>query len=475
MKLIFEKSVEGRVGVEFPKISFEEKKDLIPKEFLRETLNMPEVGEVDVVRHYTKLSTRNYGIDTGFYPLGSCTMKYNPKINEITAAMPGFALIHPSQPEKTAQGAFQLMYELERDLCELTGFDRFSLQPAAGAQGELVGIMIMQAFFRKKREKRTIILVTDSSHGTNPASAALCKFHAIEVKSDARGNIDLTDLKEKMTKEVAGLMLTNPSTLGLFEEKVIDVCKIVHDKGGLVYCDGANMNAILGKTKPANAGFDIMHLNLHKTFSTPHGGGGPGAGPVGVIKSLVKFLPKPLIQKEGEKYFGDYSSEDSIGKVKGFFGNFGVLVRAYTYIKSLGAQGLEKVAENAVLNANYILANLKENYHLPYDRICMHEFVLSDKTLQNDVNTIDVAKKLLDFGFHAPTIYFPLIVHGAIMIEPTETESKETMDEFISAMKKIYLESQTNPENLKNAPVNTPVGRLDAVKAARYPVLRWNH
>lgn len=473
MKLSFEKSIEGRTGTTLPALGFKEKESLIPKEFLRKGINFPELGEVDVVRHYTRLSARNYGVDSGFYPLGSCTMKYNPKINEATAFLPGFAFIHPLQGEEHSQGALQLMHELEKALCEITGFERFSLQPAAGAQGEITGIMIIQAYFRKLKKIRHKILVTDSSHGTNPASAALCRFEAAEVKSDARGNIDLKDLAEKMSEDVAGLMLTNPNTLGLFEENILEVCKIVHEKGGLVYCDGANMNAVLGKTKPAHAGFDVMHLNLHKTFSTPHGGGGPGAGPVGVVKKLAPFLPAPTIEKKGEKYFFDYSRPNSIGKVKGYYGNFGVLVRAYTYIKSLGGNGLEKVSENAVLNANYVLSKLKKLFPPAFDRICMHECVLSDNVLSNGVTTLDVAKRLLDFGVHAPTIYFPLIVAGAIMIEPTETESKETLDEFVETMQKIFEEAKNEPEKVKNAPFNTPVKRLDAVKAAREPVLRW--
>ena len=473
MKLIFEKSVAGREGTQLPSLDVPEQKNLIPKELLRHSNSLPQVGEADVVRHYVALSRINYGVDNGFYPLGSCTMKYNPKINEATAGMPGFAFAHPLQPEGLSQGALRLMHELGKDLCEITGFKKFSLQPAAGAQGELTGIMIMQAYFRKKNDNRTKILVTDSSHGTNPASAVVCGFRAIEVKSDSNGDVDLNDLREKMTTDVAGLMLTNPNTLGLFDTNIIEICKIVHDKGGLVYCDGANMNAIMGITKPAEAGFDVMHLNLHKTFSTPHGGGGPGAGPVGVVEKLVPFLPKPTIEQKGGRYYFDYGSRDSIGKVKGFYGNFGVLVRAYTYLKSVGGSGLKNVSENAVLNANYVLARLKKHYKVAFDRICMHECVLSDENLPNEVTTIDIAKRLLDYGFHAPTIYFPLIVHGAIMIEPTETESKETLDAFIETMIKIAEEAKSNPELLKSAPHNTYVRRLDAVKAAREPVLRW--
>lgn len=473
MKLIFEKSSQGRTGFAIPKSRLAPKKTFVPRENVRTELNLAEVGEVDVVRHYTKLSTQNYGIDSGFYPLGSCTMKHNPRMNEATAALPGFAQTHPLQPQELSQGNLELLFELERILSEVCGMKNFSLQPAAGAQGELTGLMVAKAYFKKIGQDRPKILVTDSSHGTNPASATVCGFEAVEVKSDSRGNVDLNDLKSKMSEEVAVLMLTNPNTLGLFDENILEVTRIVHEKGGLVYCDGANMNAIAGKTRPAEAGFDIIHLNLHKTFSTPHGGGGPGAGPVGVVEKLVPFLPVPSIEKKGDKFFFDFDKPDSIGKVKGFYGNFGVLVRAYTYIRAHGADGIRKNSENAVLNANYLLSKLKKDFHLAYDRICMHEFVLSDKNFPNGVTTLDLAKRLLDYGVHAPTIYFPLIVHGAIMIEPTETESKHTLDEFAQIMLRILEEAKTDPEVVKNAPQNTPVGRLDAVKAAREPILRW--
>ncbi|MFH1588671.1 MAG: aminomethyl-transferring glycine dehydrogenase subunit GcvPB [Candidatus Diapherotrites archaeon] len=473
MKLIFEKGAEGRTGTKLPKLDVEEKQNLIPEKYLRKKLDLPELSEINVVRHFTELSTRNYGVDSGFYPLGSCTMKYNPKVNEETSKLPGFAFSHPLQGDELSQGSLQLMYELEKMLCEITAFERFTLQPAAGAHGELTGVMIIKAYFKKKNENRTKILVADSSHGTNPASVVLCGFESIEVKSDENGNLDLNDLKEKMNADVAGLMLTNPNTLGLFDNNITELCKIVHDKGGLVYCDGANMNAMIGISKPAQQGYDIMHINLHKTFSTPHGCGGPGSGPVGVIKNLVPFLPKPLIEKKENKYYLNYDSTNSIGKMRSFYGNFGILVRAYTYIKAIGSKGIKEVAENAVLNANYMKAKLKDTYDLPYERTCMHEFVLSDKNLPNGVTTIDVSKRLLDYNIHAPTIYFPLIVHGAIMIEPTETEPKETMDEFIEIMKKIHKEAEETPELVKNAPQNTPVRRLDGVKAAREPNLRW--
>lgn len=473
MKLIFEKSSEGRRGFFVPKTRLSPTKTFIEKEMQHTGINLPEVGEVDVVRHYTKLSTQNFGIDSGFYPLGSCTMKHNPRMNEETARLAGFAATHPLQPAELSQGNLELLYLLEKFLCEISGMASVSLQPAAGAQGELTGLMIAKAYFKKNGEHRPRVLVTDSSHGTNPASATVCGFESIEVKSDSCGNVDLDDLRSKMASEVAVLMLTNPNTLGLFDEHVLEVTKIVHDKGGLVYCDGANLNAIAAITRPADAGFDIMHFNLHKTFSTPHGGGGPGAGPVGVVEKLVPFLPNPRVKKQGDKFLFDYSSKDSIGKVKGFYGNFGVLVRAYTYILAHGEQGIRKNSENAVLNANYLLSMLKKHFHLPFDRTCMHEFVLSDKNISNGVTTMDIAKRLLDYGFHAPTIYFPLIVHGAIMIEPTETESKQTLDEFADVMIKILEEARTNPNLVKNAPHSTIVGRLDAVKAAREPILRW--
>ncbi|MFH1588575.1 MAG: aminomethyl-transferring glycine dehydrogenase subunit GcvPB [Candidatus Diapherotrites archaeon] len=473
MKLIFDKGAKGRKGISLPELEIEKKDNLIPKEFLREKLELPELSEIDVVRHYTKLSTLNFGVDSGFYPLGSCTMKYNPKVNENMANLEGFALIHPLQEQELSQGALQLMFELEQMLCEISGFDRFTLQPAAGAHGELTGVMIIKAFFKNKNEKRTKMLVADSSHGTNPASCVLCGFESIEVKSDAKGNLDLNDLKEKMTQDTAGLMLTNPNTLGLFDNNIEEICRIVHEKNGLVYCDGANLNAIVGISKPAEQGFDLMHINLHKTFSTPHGGGGPGSGPVGATKELIEFLPVPLIEKENEKYSLNFDLKHSIGKVRSFYGNFGILVRAFTYIKGLGAEGLKRVAENSVLNANYLKEKLKQDFDLPYNRTCMHEFVFSDKKLPNEVTTMDLAKRLLDYGFHSPTVYFPLIVHGSIMIEPTETESKETLDEFIEVMKKILKEAQDNPELVKSAPQNTVVKRLDAVKAARNPDLRW--
>ncbi len=431
------------------------------------------LSEPEVIRHYTALSRQNFGVDNGFYPLGSCTMKYNPKISEEIAKLEGFSLLHPLQPLETVQGALQLLFELEKMLCEITGFARFSLQPAAGAQGELLGMMVMRAHFKKRRENRTKVLVPDSAHGTNPASVNMCGFEAIEVKSDEKGNIDLQGLREKIDESVAGIMVTNPNTLGLFEQNILQVCKVVHSKGGLVYCDGANMNALLGVCKPAELGIDIMQLNLHKTFSAPHGSGGPGSGPLGVAEELVGFLPRPLVERKGSAYQLDYSGESSVGKMRSFYGNFGVMVKAYAYLRAIGAEGLRDVAENAVLNANYLLAKLKKHYQVPYERRCMHEFVLSDKGMPNGVTTNDVAKRLLDYGFHPPTIYFPLIVQGAMMVEPTETESKHILDAFAEAMIKIKEEAEKHPQKVKSAPHNMPVKRLNLVKAARQPVLRW--
>ena len=479
MKLIFDKSRPGRAGISLPDCDVPEKKieGLIPGDSLRSELNLPEVSEVEVVRHYTRLSTRNYGIDTGFYPLGSCTMKYNPKVNEEIARLPGFKSLHPLQDEELSQGALELMYHLKKILSEITGMDGFTLQPAAGAHGELTGLMMVKASFEQRGEKRTKIIVPDSSHGTNPASAALCGYGSITVKSNERGTVDLEELKKVLNGDVACLMFTNPNTLGLFEEEILEITAMAHKKGALVYCDGANMNALLGIARPGDMGFDIIHLNLHKTFSTPHGGGGPGSGPVGVKKSLIPFLPKPTIKKKKDRYILDYDKPLSFGKLKAFYGNFGVMVKAYAYLRALGPEGLREVAENAVLNANYLMKKLKPYYHLPFDRTCMHEFVLSGKRqLERGVHTNDIAKRLLDYGFHGPTVYFPLIVSEAIMIEPTETESKETLDEFASAMIKIDKETEENPELVKTSPHSSTEGgrsRLAAATAARRPDLRW--
>src|SRR3989338_569329 len=444
-------------------------KDDLPVPFNRQKLELPNLSEVTVVRHFIALSKLNYGVDTNFYPLGSCTMKYNPKINEDMYRLSGFN-IHPYTPEDSSQGALEMMYVLQEDLKEVTGMDAISLQPAAGAHGELACCMIAKKYFNGKR--KTVVL-PDSAHGTNPASAAMCDMAVVTIKSNERGAIDLEELKKAMNEDVAIFMLTNPSTLGLFEENIEQVAKIVHHAGALMYCDGANMNAMVGKARPGDQGFDMMHLNLHKTFSVPHGGGGPGAGPIGVKKHLAEFLPSPQIVKNGQNFKFQKPSK-SIGKVKSFYGNFGALVRSYTYIKALGSEGLKNMTESAVLNANYIMASLKHDYYLPYDRTCGHECVFSDKYQEeNHVTTMDIAKRLLDYGFHAPTIYFPLIVHGAIMIEPTETESKATLDAFIDAMKKIAKEAKENPDLVRSAPVSTPVGRLDGVRAARTPDLTY--
>ncbi len=476
-KLIFEISKEGRKAYSLPKCDVEEVnlESLIPSEFLSDKeLDLPEVSEVDVIRHYTQLSNKNYGVDTGFYPLGSCTMKYNPKINEDMASLSGFANIHPYQPEETVQGALELMYNLDKMLAEVAGMERMTLQPAAGAHGELVGLMVIKAYHKKRGDsKRTKIIVPDSAHGTNPASAAVAGFDIVEVKSNADGSVDIDSLKAVLSDEIAGLMLTNPSTLGLFETNIKEIADLVHEAGGLLYYDGANMNAIMGVTRPGDMGFDVLHYNLHKTFSTPHGGGGPGSGPVGVRKDLVEFLPSPLIEKKGDEYVLDYDRPNSIGKIKSFYGHFGMLVRAYTYILSYGP-GLKEVSQKAVLNANYMMHKLKDKYYLPIDQVCKHEFVLSG--LNDDVlgvSTLDIAKRLLDYGYHPPTIYFPLIVNEAMMIEPTETESVETLDKFIEVLNKIADEAKETPELLKNAPHHTHVRRIDEAKAARNLIVKW--
>ena len=472
MQLIFEKSKPGRLGTTLPELDTPKQDNLIPEEFLRKDNNLPELSEVDIVRHFTNLSKKNFGVDNGFYPLGSCTMKYNPKVNEDTAKLKNFTNIHPYNPNN--QGSLQLMFELERILSEVTGMAQFTLQPAAGAHGELTGLMIIKKYFEDKGEKKTKIIVPDSSHGTNPATASMANYETITIKSNEKGMINIEELKEHMTEDVAALMLTNPNTLGLFEENILEITKIVHDKGGLVYCDGANMNAILGITKPGDMGVDVIHLNLHKSFSTPHGCGGPGSGPVGVNEQLVKFLPTPIIEKENDNYGLNYKKESSIGRIKAFYGNFNVMIKAYTYIRAIGAEGLKAVAEIAVLNANYMKEKIKPHFHLPFNLLCKHEFVLSDKDMPNNITTGDISKRLLDYNFHPPTVYFPLIVNGAIMIEPTETEPKEMLDKFIETLIKIKEEAKNDPDLVKNAPQTTPVTRLDAVKAARNPELRYN-
>jgi glycine dehydrogenase subunit 2 len=476
--LIFELSVPGRAAHQLPECDVPEidLRSLLPADLLRDvSVELPEVGEVDVIRHFTRLSQKNYGVDAGFYPLGSCTMKYNPKINEEAARLDGFAKVHPYQPEQTVQGCLELLYRTDRLLAEITGMERVSLQPAAGAHGELAGLMIIKAFHENNGDfNRKKIIVPDSAHGTNPASASVIGFTVVEVKSDERGGIDLDSLKSLMDDEVAGLMLTNPNTLGLFDENIDVISDIVHQAGGLLYYDGANATAILGISRPGDMGFDVVHLNLHKTFSTPHGGGGPGSGPVGVKKELVPFLPVPIVEEKNGLYALDYDRPLSIGRVRSFYGNFGVVVRAYAYIRSHGAEGLQRVSEAAVLNANYIMEKLKGYYDLPFNRICMHEVVFSGQKQKNiGVSTLDIAKRLMDYGFHPPTVYFPLVVKEALMIEPTETESKETLDEFIDAMIQIAEEAQTDPEHVRNAPHTTFISRPDEAKAARLPILRY--
>lgn len=478
--LIFEVSVPGRVGYSIPECDVPSKdiEELIPEQYLRtEPPKLPEVSEVDAVRHFVGLSRLNHGVDSGFYPLGSCTMKYNPKINEDVAALKGFSSVHPYQPEETVQGCLELLYKTGELLAEITGMAKMSLQPAAGAHGELTGLMIMKAYHLNRGETgRKKIIVPDSAHGTNPASAAFAGFEVLQIPSNEAGGVDLEALKSAMGDDVAGLMLTNPNTLGLFDENIKEIAQIVHDAGGLLYYDGANANAILGIARPGDMGFDIVHLNLHKTFSTPHGGGGPGSGPIGVVEKLVPFLPTPVIEFNQGKYAFNYDLPLSIGRVKSYYGNFSVIVKTYAYIMSMGPEGLKKVSENAVLNANYIMNKLKEYYELPFERTCMHEFVISaQKQKEAGVSALDIAKRLLDYGIHPPTIYFPLIVKEALMIEPTETESKETLDEFIEIMINIAKEAETNPDAVKNAPYNTPIKRLDEVKAARNLILRYNY
>jgi glycine dehydrogenase subunit 2 len=478
-KLIFEISKPGKIAYTLPKcdVDCEEIKKLIPEDMLKtKDMELPEVSEPDVIRHYTLLANKNYGVDNGFYPLGSCTMKYNPKVNEDIASNPKFLNIHPYQSEDTVQGALEIMYDLSDKLSEISGMDDVTLQPAAGAHGELTGLMIIKSYHRKRGDlKRTKIIVPDSAHGTNPASANVAGFSIVEVKSDKKGLVDIESLKSVLNDEIAGLMLTNPNTLGLFDTNIKLISDMVHEAGGLVYYDGANLNAIMGEARPGDMGFDVVHMNLHKTFSTPHGGGGPGSGPVGVKSRLAEFLPVPIIEKKEEKYTLNYDRPDSIGKVKSFYGNFNVIVKAYCYVITMGAEGLKKASQIAVLNANYIKSELKDYYNEPIDGICKHEFVMAGlKKAPENVHTLDVAKRLLDYGYHPPTIYFPLIIDNAIMIEPTETESKETLDGFIDSMIKIAKEAKENPETLTDAPHNTPVKRLDEVKAARTPIVKYS-
>jgi glycine dehydrogenase subunit 2 len=473
--MIYELSRPGRRGVRMPAPDVPETE--IPDSLRRESLDWPEVSEIDVIRHYTRASQKNHAIDINFYPLGSCTMKYNPKINEAVARLPGFAQIHPAQTDETVQGALELMFELQEMLAEISGFSAVGLQPAAGAHGELAGVLIARAYHHDRGDaKRTKVLVPDSAHGTNPATAAMAGFEVVTVPSDARGNVDTEKLRALAGPDTAALMITNPNTLGLWDEHIQEVVEIIHNVGGLVYNDGANFNAILGIARPGDLGIDIMHYNLHKTFSTPHGGGGPGSGPVGVRNGLEDYLPGPRVRKtdEGEVRYRWHQPSKSIGRLHGFHGNFGMHVRAYCYIRMHGADGLKQISEDAVLSANYLLSNLKDRYDLPYDRTCMHEFVLSGaRQKKNGVKTLDIAKRLLDFGVHPPTTYFPLIVPEALMIEPTETESKETLDYFIQAMIQIADEAEQWPELVTGAPHTTETKRLDEVGANRNLNLRW--
>jgi len=479
-KVIFEKSVKDRFAYSLPEcdVPAHETQEYLPQKMLRENLaELPETSEVDVLRHFVELSNKNHGVLSGFYPLGSCTMKYNPVLNEDISRLAGFADTHPLIGDENSQGSLRLMYELQGMLSEITGMADFSLQPAAGAHGELAGLMVIKSYHEKNKEyHRTKMLIPDSAHGTNPASASMAGLETVQIRSDANGNVDIDDLRANIDENLAGLMLTNPNTLGLFEVNIKEIAEIIHNAGGLLYYDGANQNAIMGVSRPGDMGFDVIHLNLHKTFSTPHGGGGPGSGPVGVSDKLVGFLPCPAIFiDDGGKYRLNYDMPDSIGRVRSFYGNFGVMIRAYAYILTMGAEGLKSVSENAVLNANYLMFRLKEFMQIAYDRRCMHEFVATGAPLkEKGVSTLDVAKRMLDFSVHPPTVYFPLIVKEAMMFEPTETESRQTLDEFAEIMRGIIKEADENPDNLKNAPHNTSVGRLDDVKAARKPVLTWN-
>ncbi|GFN22344.1 MAG: aminomethyl-transferring glycine dehydrogenase subunit GcvPB [Thermoanaerobacteraceae bacterium] len=478
--LLWELGAPGRRGCTLQPVDVPgEVEDYLPEAYRRRgDAGLPELSEIEVVRHFTHLSSLNYGVDTGFYPLGSCTMKYNPKVNEVAAGLSGFTGLHPYLPPEAAQGALELMYHLQQYLAEITGMDAVTLQPAAGAHGELAGLLIIAAYHASRGEtQRKKVLVPDSAHGTNPASAAMAGLEVVQIPSDKRGLVDLEALEKALSPDTAALMLTNPNTLGLFESDIVTMARMVHEAGGLLYYDGANLNAIMGITRPGDMGFDVVHLNLHKTFSTPHGGGGPGSGPVGVKEHLAPFLPVPVVSYDQAKgqYYLDYERPQTIGQMKAFYGNFSVMVKAYAYIRTLGPRGLKEVSEQAVLNANYLLSLLRPHFNVPYDRICKHEFVINPgtKIKEAGVRTLDIAKRLLDYGFHAPTIYFPLIVPEALMIEPTETEPKEVLDAFAGALIRIAEEAVAQPELLRNAPHNTPVRRLDEAAAARNPVLKW--
>jgi glycine dehydrogenase subunit 2 len=475
--LSFELSRPGLPGPRLPKAGVTAAgadHDLPPDLRRRQAPELPRLSEPEIMRHYSRLASLNYSISENFYPLGSCTMKYNPVANEAAAQLPGFAYLHPYQEEATAQGALELMFELEKALCAVVGVDRVTLQPAAGAHGEWTALRMIQAYHLARGEQRDQVLVPDSAHGTNPASAALCGFQVVEVKSGADGRISVADLESKLSQRVAALMLTNPNTLGLFEKEILEVAEMVHATGAKLYYDGANLNALMGICRPGDMGFDAVHMNLHKTFTTPHGGGGPGAGPVGVKKDLEPFLPRPTVEKRNGHYQLDYDRPSSIGRVRSFFGNFGMLVRAYTYILAMGGDGLAQASEDAVLAANYLRGRLEGVLDLPHEGPCMHEFVASARNLnQHGIKALDVAKGLLERGYYAPTIYFPLIVPEAVMVEPTETESKATLDAFADTVREVAELARTDPQRLHAEPVSLPVGRLDEVAAARRPVLRW--
>lgn len=474
-RLIFESGSPGRSGFYWP-ADDGAAQGIIPGALLRDEIaGFPELGELETLRHFTRLSQRNFAIESQFYPLGSCTMKYNPKINELVARFPGFAEIHPLAPAGLLQGALELLYDLERMLVEVSGMEHVSLQPSAGAQGELTGLMLIRAYLTEQGGPRKKIIVPDTAHGTNPASSTLCGYDVIQISSNAQGVIDAAEVDKAMDTDVAALMVTNPNTLGLFEKNIEAISQAVHAKGGLVYLDGANLNALMGVAKPGHMGVDVLHMNLHKTFSTPHGGGGPGAGPVAVKERLRDYLPVPRIVKQGSRFELLEECPKSVGRVRSFFGNFGVLVRAYTYMISLGGDGLEEASRMALLNANYIRKKLEKSYQIAYDEPCMHECIFTDKMQHKfGVSTLDIAKRLLDYGYHPPTIYFPLVVSGALMIEPTETETPETLDGFVEAMLAIAREAKEEPDLVKSAPHSTPVGRLDEARAARKPVLRWD-
>ena len=478
--IIFEQSRTGKTGVKIPTcdVTKSEFQNYISSSFIRENkANLPEVSEPEVVRHYTNLSVKNHHVDRDLYPLGSCTMKYNPKINDVIASLPGFANIHPDQPLESVQGALQLIWELEQMLIEITGMSRVTLQPTAGAQGEFVGILIMKKFHEINGNlNKEYILIPETAHGTNPASVIFGGYKTKQIKSDERGRVDIEDLKSKLDKNVAGMMLTQPNTLGLFEDNIEEITSLVHSFGGLMYMDGANLNALVGLTRPADMGFDITHINLHKTFSTPHGGGGPGAGPIAVTEKLAEYLPVPMIKRNNNQFSWDYDMPKSVGQIHSYYGNFSILVRAWAYIKTMGESGLREMTEMAIVNANYIKAKLNDNYIIPFSEGTLHEFVISGiKQKEKGAKTLDIAKALLDKGFHAPTIYFPINVPKSMMIEPTETESKETLDRFIDAMIDIDDKITLNPNEILNAPFNTPVSRLDETKANRNPDLRWKN